>query len=100
MTTADVVYVDEDLKEIMPGFLENKRSQIQGAWEKIREADAEGVRRAAHKLKGGFNMYGLSALGGICADLEMAARTGDGDEMLLLTELLLRRFGRIKLRYR
>ncbi len=96
----DVVAVDKDLEEIIPVFLKNKGEQIREILEHIRHQDFSCVRKVAHKLKGGFNMYGITGLGAICAGLEQAAMEKDTEEVSRLGQELSRRFTCMEIRFR
>lgn len=97
---AEPVWVDRDLAEIMPVFLENKAGQIQQLMAQIDALDFRGIRQTAHKLKGGFNMYGIRVLGSICADLEKAAESRDPEGVIRLGRTVSDRFDRMEIRYR
>ncbi len=94
------VEIDKDLEDIIPMFMENKAEQIRELEHCITTKDLEGVRRTAHKLKGGFNMYGISLLGTICADLEQAAVRGEKEQIPRLGREVARRFQGMKIIYK
>ncbi len=91
--------LDRDLEEIIPIFLKNKTEQIREIRENIRHRDFRCVRKLAHKLKGGFNMYGITELGTICAGLEQAAMEKNTEEVSRLGQELSRRFDRMEIRF-
>ncbi|MCG8614888.1 MAG: response regulator [Desulfobacterales bacterium] len=94
------VEIDKDLEDIIPVFLENKAGQIRELESCIKVDDRDGIRRTAHKLKGGFNMYGFSALGSVCADLETTAVEGRTEKIRRLGDEVARRFEQTKIVYR
>lgn len=96
-TGEETVTVDRDLEDIIPLFMQNKADQIRTLEAGIDRMDFEAVRRTAHKLKGGFNMYGISALGNLCAGIETAAARQETDEIQRMGKELAGRFGRIKI---
>ena len=96
----DTVAIDRDLKDIIPAFMENKAGQIRELLHAVTIEDLEGVRRIAHKLKGGFNMYGMASLGTVCADLEQAAVRADKERIPRLAEAVAHRFREMKIVYR
>ena len=66
------VDVDEDLEDIMPGFLKNREGDIADLTKAIEEKDDETVKSIGHKLSGNAGGYGLDALGEIGQEIENA----------------------------
>ena len=93
------VTVDKELEDIFPQFLANKASQIDRLNDQIRAQDFQGIRQSAHKLKGGFYMYGLNTLGELCADLEKLAAANDNAGIPELGHQVAERFNRLNIQF-
>ncbi len=72
-----IAHVDPDLEELIPGFLENRRKDV----DKLRAALAAGdfatVRLTGHSMKGAGGGYGFQPITDIGAAIERAALAGD-----------------------
>jgi len=69
------VTVDADVRHLIPTFLEKKKEELQSAAAMVAAQDQEGAQHEFHRLRGSFNMYGFSAAGALCAEMEELART-------------------------
>ena len=67
------VRVDPDLAELVPGFLENRRRDVEAIAAALAHADYEHVRILGHNMKGSGAGYGLHRITEIGAALEQAA---------------------------
>src|SRR5215468_3405424 len=54
------VYVDPDLSESLPAFLESRRQGLDDLPRAVDNGDRTAFRRLAHKLAGGFPLYGFA----------------------------------------
>lgn len=81
-----VVRIEADLKDIVPGFLENRRSDICHIQKAIPEENFETIERLAHGMKGVGAGYGFHEITRIGKDMERAAR----DKQRKTVESLLR----------
>jgi len=72
-TSAFTITVDEDLAELVPGFLKKKQGELAQLRSCLEEKNFEKVRQLGHKLKGTFSMYGFEFLSDACATVEAAA---------------------------
>lgn len=68
-----VIAVDRDLEEIMPTFLDNRRSDLLKLDQAMKSGDYKSIEMIAHKLAGNAGSYGLPDLGKIGSELEIAA---------------------------
>ena len=71
------VQIDEDLKEIVPGFLENRRRDVQTLEHALNENDLRAIHLIGHRLKGDGGGYGFDAISLIGGVLEQAAARED-----------------------
>ena len=76
-----LVRVDADLAELIPGFLANRRKDIQVLSDAVQENDFETIRVLGHQMKGVGGGYGFDALSHMGAALEGAAKTRDGGKI-------------------
>lgn len=68
------VTVDEDLEELIPGFLENRKKDIQSLREALDAGDIARVQSIGHSLKGVGGGYGFDGLSELGANLEVSAK--------------------------
>ena len=61
--TADIISVDEMLKDLIPGFLKNKENEIQQLNEMLEQKDFSKVKKLGHNWKGSCPSYGFHYLG-------------------------------------
>jgi PAS domain S-box-containing protein len=74
-----VVHVDDDLRDLVPGFLARKRDDAAAVVAAAERGAREAVARLGHKLKGEGGGFGLEAISEIGRGLERAAAGGDFD---------------------
>ena len=67
------VYVDRDLEEIVPGFLENRRKDAAALAAALQGHDLKTVRVLGHRMKGDGGGYGFQEISRIGDVLEQAA---------------------------
>ena len=96
MSNADaiVVQVDKDLEDLIPEFLDNRRSDVESIRSAVANHDYETVRVLGHSMKGSGGGYGFDDITEIGAALEQAAKRKDntaiGDELEKLASYLAR----------
>jgi HPt (histidine-containing phosphotransfer) domain-containing protein len=71
------VTVEADLLPLIPGFLENRRSDLEAIRTALRARDVETVQRLGHNMKGAGAGYGFDGITGLGAGLEDAAKQRD-----------------------
>ena len=72
-----VVYVDPDLEEIVPSFLDNREKDVQTLRTCVENGQLETIRLLGHRMKGDGGGYGFDAISTIGHALEQAALRGD-----------------------
>ncbi|HYB89429.1 MAG TPA: Hpt domain-containing protein [Candidatus Binataceae bacterium] len=72
-----VVEVDQDLSDLIPGFLTHKRADIQTIIAAAEHKDYEVIDRLSHRLKGEGASYGFPVLTDLGRRLEDASRHHD-----------------------
>ena len=80
MSEPIIVFIDEDLKEIVPSFLDNRRKDITLIATHLPNQEWTHIESIAHKLAGNAGSYGFNDLGQIGAKLEQACQEGNTDE--------------------
>ncbi len=77
MSEERIVYIDEDLKEIIPSFLDNRQKDLTLIKEHLAAEQWSHIESIAHKLAGNAGSYGFEELGIIGAKLEESCQQGD-----------------------
>ena len=72
-----VVHIDEDLAELVPGFLDHKREDVGSLLAAAENGDCAAISRLGHQMKGEGGSFGLDAISEIGQALEAAAHTSD-----------------------
>ncbi len=68
------VHVDAELKEIMPGFLDGLRDDVNSIRQALRNNDYMAIREMGHRLKGVGGTCGFDAVSEIGGEIEKAAK--------------------------
>lgn len=71
------VIVDPDLEDIVPGFLENRRGDLNTMEAARQQRDCKTIQVLGHRMKGDGGGYGFDAISAIGAELEQAALRQD-----------------------
>jgi HPt (histidine-containing phosphotransfer) domain-containing protein len=82
---AIVVHVDQDLADLIPEFLDNRRGDVESIRGAVASDDYETVRVLGHSMKGSGGGFGFDDITEIGAALEQAAKRKD--EMAIRDEL-------------
>ena len=82
---AHVIHVPEDLSDIFPEFLENRRKEIAQLPDALARGDFKQIRIWGHNMAGCGEGYGFPAISEIGRYLETAALAGDADAVRLCT---------------
>ncbi|HLZ33029.1 MAG TPA: Hpt domain-containing protein [Nitrospira sp.] len=68
-----IVYVDPDLEDIVPGFLENRRKDADTLEAALQRNDLKTIRLLGHRMKGDGGGFGFEEISTIGDALEQAA---------------------------
>lgn len=82
------IYIDLDLKDIVPIFFETREEEISLLEEYYKEKDALNIMKLAHKIKGSGTSFGFDDLNVIGNKLEEAAKQNDFDKVKISIEEL------------
>jgi HPt (histidine-containing phosphotransfer) domain-containing protein len=83
-----VVYVDEELADLIPEFLENRRRDVEQITRFIREEKYEDLVRLGHTMKGVGGSYGFTEISEIGREIEEAGKRSDREVMTTLYKRL------------
>ena len=84
-----IVEVDEDLSDLIPGFLAHKRADIDSVFEAVARRDYAAIGRIAHRIKGEGGSYGFDSMTEMGRSLEHAAAIRDDGAVTTLARQLL-----------
>ena len=85
---ATVVYVDEELADLIPEFLENRRRDVEQITRLVQEGKYEELTRLGHTMKGTGGGYGFAEISAIGQGIEEAGARGDREGMTRLCDRL------------
>ena len=91
-----VVYVDPDLVDLIPGYLENRQRDVQEIGRFLLEGNLGEILKLGHSMKGSGGGYGFEGITLIGEEIEEAARRGDKDVVSALKERLAGYLSRVK----
>ena len=73
------LYIDQGLEEIVPGFLENRRRDVQTLETALQESNLAQIQLIGHRMRGDGGGYGFDAISTMGAAMEQAAAREDRD---------------------
>ena len=79
---------DEDIWEMLPDFLTNRRRDVTTLRTALTSQDLPTIQRLGHNMKGAGTAFGLPEITHLGAALESAARTADTTSAHSLTDQL------------
>ena len=83
-----LVKVDPDLEDLIPGFLDNRRADVEKLHELVSTRNFADIRIIGHSMKGAGGGYGFDAITDIGAAIEDAALASDDATIITQTEIL------------
>ncbi|MCC2667778.1 MAG: putative cytosolic protein, partial [Armatimonadetes bacterium] len=66
----DVVYADPDISDLIPGFLQNRRRDVDALRQALERQDFAALAMMGHTMKGAGAGYGFERITEIGGDLE------------------------------
>lgn len=89
MSDRVIVQVDEDLSDLIPGFLARKRAEAASLFEAVGRRDFEEISHIAHRIKGEGGSYGFDAMSEMGRSMQHAATIRDDGAVTTLARQLL-----------
>ena len=71
------VRISGELRDLIPRFLENRKSELGGLHEAVERGDFKEVRRIGHVLKGAGGGYGFDEITRLGGEIERLAVRGE-----------------------
>jgi HPt (histidine-containing phosphotransfer) domain-containing protein len=94
------VHIDPGLEDIVPGFLENRRRDVQTLETALQQNNLAQIHIIGHRMKGDGGGYGFDAISMMGAALEQAAARKDRDAIRRHTAELVDFLARVTVVYR
>ena len=91
------VVVPDDLEELVPGYLEQRRFEVAGMMSLLAASDYERLRTLGHDMKGTGSSYGFLELTKLGGELESAAKRTDYKALALQIPQLSDYLSRVRL---
>ena|SRR5580658_1753189 len=91
-----IVEVDDELSDLMPGFLERKRAESKTIGAALARKDYQLVASIAHRFKGEGGSYGLELVTELGGGLEQAAKDHNDDDAMQLADELVKYLDRVE----
>ncbi|MBC8283332.1 MAG: Hpt domain-containing protein [Nitrospinae bacterium] len=76
-----IAHVDPDLRELIPGYLQNRRNDIESISAALKESDLKKIRNLGHSMKGSGGGYGFMPISLIGGAIELAAKEKSPDRI-------------------
>lgn len=81
MSEKITVRIDEELKSIVPGFLERRKGEVDSLRNALKSKDFNLLKTIGHNLKGSAGGYGFDLLGQLGAEIESASIEKDENKI-------------------
>lgn len=93
------ISVDPDLRDLIPGFLQNRRRDIEDLEEAVALRNFDTIRTLGHRMRGDGGGYGFHMISEIGQALEEAALKKNRPEIMARVQELTTYLGRIEVVY-
>ena len=93
------VSIDPDLQDLIPGFLQNRRHDIQTLQKALAVEDFETLRLLGHRMRGDGGGYGFPMISDIGHALEKAALEKNRQSVTACVEALVTYLDRVEVVY-
>lgn len=81
-----IIRIDPELADLIPGYLNNRRNDINMIQSSLENNDFPTIERLGHSMKGSGGGYGFDGISDIGGAIEMAAK--DGNSEVIKNELV------------
>ncbi len=95
----DHLVLDADLQDLVPGFLNSRRRDLQTLDAALEGGDFERIARLGHNIKGVAGSYGFQRLSTFGTELQAAAIRGDRIALENLARAMRAHLGQLKIKY-
>ncbi|WP_371381135.1 Hpt domain-containing protein [Sporomusa aerivorans] len=95
----ETVVIDSDLRDLIPGFINKRQTDIKSIQTAADNEDYESIRIVGHTLKGIGGGYGFERITMLGAAIEQAAKIKDGNKARELAHRLKEYLELIEIRY-
>jgi HPt (histidine-containing phosphotransfer) domain-containing protein len=94
-----IVHVDSDLEDLLPGFLDDWKGEIESIREALERDDYETIRKLGHNMKGTGGSCGLEEITEMGRNLEEAAKAMAPEAIRVNLDTLSSYLARVELVY-
>ena len=91
--------IDEDLKDLIPQFLENRKRDVESLLQLSQNKDLSAIVQLAHKVKGTAAGYGFTRLSELAHQMEQLAKKEDSTSLPELALEMKRHFDSIDIHF-
>ena len=81
-----VVHIDDDILDLIPGFIDNRKKDIEQILKLLAKQDHESIRRLGHNWKGAGRGYGFDRISVLGKEMEAAAQASDSAQILQICD--------------
>ena len=78
---AYTVKIAKDLADLIPGYLNNRRKELESLRTALAAGDFEQLRQLGHRMRGVGNSYGFERITSLGKEIEEGAKSGDKDSL-------------------
>lgn len=93
------ISIDPDIRDLIPGFLQNRNHDVQTLKEAVAIGNFDTIRTLGHRMRGDGGGYGFHLISEIGHALENAAREKNSHEIIARVQELSTYLGRIEVVY-
>ncbi len=97
--TEAVVHIDSEIKDIVPGYLEDMKREVGDYHSALAEGDYTLIERLGHRMRGSGGAYGFDDLSDYGRKIEEAARGKQGDAIEKLVDELAAFYAKLEVVY-
>jgi HPt (histidine-containing phosphotransfer) domain-containing protein len=94
-----VVYIDEEIRELIPEFLANRARDVELLREASAKADYRTVGKVAHKMKGSGGSYGFGEIYQFGIEIGKTALDQNTNRLAELVDSLADYLSKVEIRY-
>lgn len=77
MSHPEIVYIDEELQDLIPGFIQHRYENLAALNAALLSLDWQRIQTIGHQMKGSGHTYGLDYISELGSHIETAAKARD-----------------------